>query len=74
MEGFMKKKEQHLSKEVLFQKMGNTWYIFTEVNAEIVYSVMPDGMDPRTTNLELYSVIEDHLQKVAQSYTGAQAI
>ena len=54
--------------------MGNTWYIFTEVNAEIVYSVMPDGMDPRTTNLELYSVIEDHLQKVAQSYTGAQAI
>jgi hypothetical protein len=52
-------------KDVLFQKIGSTWYIFSEVNNEIVYSVMPHGMDPKTTKLELYNVIEEHLTKVA---------
>lgn len=52
--------------EVLFQKLGNTWYIFTEINGEAVYSALPSGMDPRKTNLELYHVIEDHLKKVAK--------
>ncbi|MAX67942.1 MAG: hypothetical protein QF441_16925 [Bacteriovoracaceae bacterium] len=52
-------------KEVLFQKLGHTWYIFTEVNNEIIYSAMPDGMDPRSTKLELFDVIEDHMKKVA---------
>jgi hypothetical protein len=26
---------------------------------------MPDGMDPRSTKLELFDVIEDHMKKVA---------
>ena len=52
-------------KDVLFQKIGNTWFIFSEVNNEVIYSVMPTGMDPRTTKLELYQVIEDHLTRVA---------
>jgi hypothetical protein len=52
-------------KDVLFQKIGNTWFIFSEVNNEVVYSVMPQGMDPKTTKLELYDVIEDHMTKVA---------
>lgn len=51
--------------DVLFQKLGNTWYIFAEVNNELIYSAMPDGMDPRTTSLELYEVIEEHMRKVA---------
>ena len=54
-----------LTKEVLFQKLGNTWYIFTEVDNKVVYSAMPDGMDPKTTKLELYDVIEEHMKKVA---------
>lgn len=62
-EGFMQNVQE---KEVLFQKLGNVWYIFTEVNDELVYSAMPDGMDPRTTKLELYDVIEEHMQKVAK--------
>jgi hypothetical protein len=53
--------------DVLFQKLGNSWYIFAEVNNEFVYSVLPDGMDPRSTKLELYEVIEDHMKKVAKS-------
>ena len=54
-----------ITKEVLFQKLGATWYIFTEVNNEVVYSAMPDGMDPKTTKLELFEVIEEHMKKVA---------
>lgn len=52
-------------KDVLFQKIGQTWFIFSEVNGEAVYSVMPEGMDPKTTKLELFQVIEDHMTKVA---------
>ncbi len=52
-------------KDVLFQKIGNTWFIFSEVNNEVVYSVMPHGMDPKNTKLELYEIIEDHMSKVA---------
>jgi hypothetical protein len=54
-----------ITKEVLFQKLGTTWFIFTEVNNEVVYSAMPEGMDPRETKLELYDVIEEHLKKVS---------
>lgn len=56
---------QELNNEVLFQKLGQTWYIFTEINNQLIYSAMPDGMDPMTTKLELFDVIEDHMQKVA---------
>jgi hypothetical protein len=53
--------------EVLFQKLGNTWYIFSEISGEIVYSALPQGMDPKTTKLELYEVIENHMKKVASN-------
>lgn len=67
MEGLMttQSKTQDREAEVLFQKLGNTWYIFTEINNELVYSAMPKGMDPKTTKLELYDVIEDHMKKVS---------
>ncbi len=45
------KKSSTVHKDVLFQKVGNTWFIFTEANGEMVYSVMPEGMDPKTTKL-----------------------
>ncbi len=60
------------NQEVLFQKLGSTWYVFTEIGSEMVYSVLPTGMDPRTTKLELYDVIEKHLKKVAK-YTRRSA-
>jgi hypothetical protein len=70
MEGFMTNSKntnlvKNNVKDVLFQKIGNTWFIFSEVNNEVVYSVMPHGMDPKTTKLELFEVIEDHLTKIA---------
>jgi hypothetical protein len=58
-------KTKNQVKDVLFQKIGNTWFIFSEVNNEVIYSVMPHGMDPKETKLELFSIIEDHMSKVA---------
>jgi hypothetical protein len=58
-------KTKNQVKDVLFQKIGNTWFIFSEVNNEVIYSVMPHGMDPKSTKLELFSIIEDHMSKVA---------
>ena len=52
------------SQNVLFQKLGNTWYIFSEHNNEVIYSAMPEGMDPRSTKLELYEVIEEHMENL----------
>jgi hypothetical protein len=63
------KNDKNGVKDVLFQKIGNTWFIFSEINNEVIYSVMPHGMDPRTTKLELYQVIEDHLTRVASHKT-----
>ena len=60
-------KAKNQVKDVLFQKIGNTWFIFSEVNNQVVYSVMPQGMDPKTTKLELYEIIEQHMTKVASN-------
>ena len=68
------KKSADQVKDVLFQKIGNTWFIFSEVNNEIVYSVMPQGMDPKSTKLELFNIIEDHMSKIAsQRRRGPEA-
>jgi hypothetical protein len=52
--------------EVLFQKMGQRWYIFAEINNDVVYSVLPEGMDPYSTKLELFDIIEEHMQRVSK--------
>lgn len=59
--------ENSKTSDVLFQKLGNTWYVFSEINSEVVYSALPDGINPHTTKLELYEVIEKHLQKVSKT-------
>lgn len=59
-------KSQTAQSEVLFQKLGQTWYVFSEINNELVYSALPAGMDPRSTKLELFHVIEDHMKKVSK--------
>ena len=40
--------------------------IFTEIAGDVVYSQLPEGMDPHTTKLELYDVIEDHMMRVSK--------
>lgn len=60
-----KQKNQEIEREILFQKLGSTWFIFTEIKGDVVYSQLPQGMDPYTTKLELYEVIEQHMVRVA---------
>ncbi len=59
-EGNMSHENQH---DVLFQKLGNTWYVFSEVNGELVFSEIPEGIDPNTNSFELYEVVEDHIER-----------
>jgi hypothetical protein len=59
------KQNTESQKDVLFQRIGQTWFVFTETNGEMIYSVMPEGMDPRTTKLELFQIIEEHMDRVA---------
>lgn len=60
------KSTERSEQEVLFQKLGNTWYVFTEVDGELVYSSLPPGIDPKTTKLELFHILEDHMKKVSK--------
>lgn len=55
--------------EVLFQKLGNTWYVFSEVKGDMIYSALPDGMDPHTTRMELFEVIEAHMSKISRHHS-----
>lgn len=50
--------------DVLFQKLGSTWYVFSESGEEMIYSALPNGMDPRSSKMELLEVIEEHMKKV----------
>lgn len=70
----MQTSQQSTQNEVLFQKLGNTWYVFTEVNNELVYSALPEGMDPKTTKMELFEVIEDHMSKVSRQQRKADMV
>lgn len=63
----MSNQSNGLENEVLFQKLGTTWYIFTEIKGDVVYSQLPEGMDPYNTKLELYDVIEDHMARVSDT-------
>ena len=59
---------QSTERDVLFQKLGETWYAFTQVGEDFVYSALPEGINPKDTKIELFEVIEEHMDKVAKSY------
>ena len=59
-----------LETEVLFQKIGHLWYVFAEVQDEVIYTALPIGVDPHNTSTELFEIIEDHIEKVAEFQTG----
>lgn len=50
--------------EVLFQKLGATWYVFSEVKNDLIYTAVPEGIDPYQTTFDLIEVIEDHMVKI----------
>jgi len=66
------KNSNHTEAEVLFQKLGDTWYAFTEIEENFVYSALPEGINPHTTKIELFEVIEEHMEKVAEHYKAPE--
>ncbi len=60
-------------REVLFQKLGNTWYAFTEIDKEIFYTALPRGVNPHSGQIELYNIIEQESEKVAYCHEKTKA-
>jgi hypothetical protein len=61
----MTKTKKNEINDVLFQKIGNTWFLFSEIDHEMYYTSLPGDVDPRKADLKLYAVIEDHLKRMA---------
>ncbi|TDJ07423.1 MAG: hypothetical protein E2O68_03630 [Deltaproteobacteria bacterium] len=57
--------------DILFQKMGNRWYLFTQIGDDCIYSELPPGIDPKSSEFELYEVLEEHVDKVNQVIEAA---
>ncbi len=53
----MKEQVKTIDTEVLYQKLGNTWYAFAEINGEVLFRALPQGMDPKTTQFDFMQVI-----------------
>lgn len=43
---------------ILFQKVGSLWYLFTRIDDDIFYTPLPKGMGPKTAELTLYEVVD----------------
>ena len=57
--------------EVLFQRLGGKWYVFSQIEEDFIYSALPNGIDPRSTKLELFNIIEEHMNRVADYYKAS---
>ena len=53
-----KSKKEELS-DVLFQRLGKNWYVFAEVDGDVFYSKIKDGIDPSKTSLSLFQILEE---------------
>ncbi len=58
---------EEMEREVLFQKIGHLWYAFACVDEEVIYTALPSGVDPNDSCVELYEVLEEHLDKVSEA-------
>ena len=66
-----RKKEKYTESDVLFQKIGNDWFLFTQIGNEIIYTQLPPGLNPKTSKLQLYEVIEEHQKKIPPNIDAA---
>lgn len=65
------KNSTHIESEVLFQKMGNSWYVFAEIGGEVFFSPLPDGMDPKTDRVEIMHFVESKTRHTASPMAEA---
>ncbi|MCY4523912.1 MAG: hypothetical protein OXB84_04155 [Halobacteriovoraceae bacterium] len=62
----MKHIEKKLKSKVLYQKLANKWYVFTEVDGKILYSKLDDNIDPAITPIELIHITEESPKPTAR--------
>ena len=60
----MAKKEATNESKVLYQKLGDTWYLFTEVRGEVIFTALPKEINPYEKQVEIYEIIEKHKAKI----------
>jgi len=68
------KNSNQFEQEVLFQKVGSRWYVFAEINNELVYCALPVGMSPRTSKVEIFHVLEAETKKTTPKARKRSAV
>ena len=52
-------------KRVLFQRLGNYWYVFVDIDGsdrDVFYTRLPDNLDPKVDEYEIYQVLEEEMK------------
>lgn len=60
----MAKQEGKKDSKVLYQKLGETWYLFTEINGEVIFTALPKDLNPYENKVEIYEIIEKQRTKI----------
>jgi hypothetical protein len=55
----MSENNTEIHQEVLYQKIGYNWHVFTIWNEEIYSCKIPSGIDPRVDKVSLIQLIEE---------------
>ncbi len=63
----MKEQFKTVDTKVLYQKLGNTWYAFAEIDGEVLFRALPDGKNPETTKFEFTQIV-DTVEKVHKNF------
>ena len=48
-------------RKILFQRLGKIWYAFSESGGNVVYSALPENIDPRDSSIDIYEVVNEHI-------------
>ena len=60
----MSKKEGKDLSKVLYQKLGNTRYLFTEIEGKVIFTALPKDLNPLDNKVEIYEIIEKEKAKI----------
>ncbi len=60
----MAKKDMSKESKVLYQKLGDTWYLFTEIKGEVIFTALPKEVNPLENKVEIYEIIEKTKAKI----------
>ena len=48
-----------LETEVLYQKLGNVWYAFCEIEGELIFTALPKNINPLADQFEFHHIFEN---------------